>query len=71
MSTAMSTHAIDNYPSSKGCNGIENCVSCAKRLAAVIPELESGAAYDLPFDTLFVWEDGTFTTVPRLNPRLN
>lgn len=73
----MKYHEIDHYPSSKGCLGIGKCESCDRHLTEQVTAalqaqfLRPGTAIELPYHTLIVWEDSTFTTMPKIKARLN
>lgn len=64
-------HVIDLYPSSKGCDGMEKCPSCSRQVAEIAAMVPPGTATALPFHILIKWEDGTFSTLPIPDPRLN
>lgn len=77
MADKLPYHEIDHYPSSKGCAGIGQCESCDRHVTEQIGGaieagfLMPGTASELPYHFLLVWEDSTYTMLPKVKASLN
>lgn len=73
----MPYHELDHYPSKKGCPGIGECKSCDRHLneqataALEAGIIRPGNAVELPYHFLLVWDDATYTMLPKVPERLN
>lgn len=70
-------HELDHWPTKNGCPGLMECTSCGKHLSDAVGQaveagkLEPGMGLHLPYHTLIMWPDGTFTAFPKILEKLN
>lgn len=70
-------HELDHFESSSGCAGIGQCESCDRHLteqtmqALALGIIRPGNAVELPYHFLLVWDDSTFTALPKVPSSLN